>query len=175
MALPDGVACFLAPNPSIMTGEGTNTYLVDGRQGGCAVIDPGPLHEAHLARVAEAAANLGGLRAILVTHGHPDHVGGAARLRALSGAPILAYGREDGVPAADALLADGEALAVGDRTLIALHTPGHRFDHLCFLLPETGTLFAGDLVAGTGTVVIAPPEGDLSHYLASLHRLLTLE
>jgi glyoxylase-like metal-dependent hydrolase (beta-lactamase superfamily II) len=171
----DGIACILAPNPSPMTGAGTNTYLVAGYAGGCAVIDPGPLIEEHLARVARAAADLGGARAILITHGHPDHAEGAARLRALTGAPILAHGHEVGSARADTLLADGERVTVGERRLIALHTPGHRFDHLCFLLPESGTLFAGDLVAGAGTVVIAPPEGELAAYLASLRRLLALD
>ncbi|MGH2484708.1 MAG: MBL fold metallo-hydrolase, partial [Ktedonobacterales bacterium] len=92
MALPDGVTCVLAPNPSLMTGPGTNTYIIHGAAGASAVVDPGPLIEAHLARVAAVAGAQ--LRAILITHGHPDHVEGAARLRELTGAPIFAWSRE---------------------------------------------------------------------------------
>lgn len=177
MALPDGVTLLLAPNPSPMTLSGTNTYLVRGAAG-CLVIDPGPEIESHLLAVADAARAQGGAKAILITHGHPDHVAGAARLRGLTGAPVVAWSRE-GVAVADETLADGGDVSLGDRAARALYTPGHRYDHLCFLLEEggrdAGVIFAGDLVAGAGTVVIAPPEGDLSDYLASLRRVLALQ
>jgi glyoxylase-like metal-dependent hydrolase (beta-lactamase superfamily II) len=167
----------LAPNPSLMTGPGTNTFVVGGA-GASVVIDPGPDIPAHLARVAEAAREHGPLQAILITHGHPDHIAGAAALRTLTGAPVLAWSRE-GSPVADILLADEQVLPVGsrrpqDRRLRVLHTPGHRFDHVCFLLEDAQAIFAGDLVAGVGTVVIIPPEGDLLDYLASLQRLREL-
>jgi glyoxylase-like metal-dependent hydrolase (beta-lactamase superfamily II) len=175
MTLPDGVELILAPNPSLMTGPGTNSYLIaGGPEGPCVVVDPGPDSESHIARIADLAAARGGLQAILITHGHPDHVEGAARLRTLTGAPILAWSRQ-GSPAADRTLADDELVRVGQRSVRALHTPGHRFDHLCFLLEDAAALFAGDLVAGVGTVVIAPPEGDLTDYMGSLRRLLALD
>lgn len=171
---PRGVARILAPNPSLMTGPGTNSYLIWDEAGPCVVIDPGPRIESHLAAIARVASEHGGLQSILITHGHPDHIEGAARLRELTGAPVLAWSRE-GSPDADHTLGDGEPVAVGMRRLLALHTPGHRFDHLCYLLEDSATLFAGDLVAGVGTVVIAPPEGDLLDYMASLRRLLLLD
>jgi glyoxylase-like metal-dependent hydrolase (beta-lactamase superfamily II) len=176
MALPDGVTLLLAPNPSPLTLSGTNTYLVRGAQG-CLVIDPGPEIESHLVTVADAARAQGGARAILITHGHPDHVAGAARLRELCDAPVIAWSRE-GVQEADATLEDDARVSLGDRAARALYTPGHRYDHLCFALEENGqdagVILAGDLVAGAGTVVIAPPEGDLGDYLASLQRVLAL-
>jgi glyoxylase-like metal-dependent hydrolase (beta-lactamase superfamily II) len=178
VSLPPGVTAILAPNPSPLTGAGTTTYVVGGAAG-CVVIDPGPAMEPHLEAVADQMAAHGGARAILVTHGHPDHADGAARLRELTGGTrVLAWSRE-GVPGADATLADGAEIDLdappSALRLIALHTPGHRFDHLCFLRQNDGVLFAGDLVAGSGTVVIAPPEGDLADYLASLRRLLALD
>ncbi|HLY31802.1 MAG TPA: MBL fold metallo-hydrolase [Ktedonobacterales bacterium] len=175
--LPPGVELLLAPNPSLMTGPGTNTYLIADpadQAAGCVVIDPGPEIESHLAAVARAATQHGGAHAILITHGHPDHVEGAARLRALTGAPVLAWSHE-GSAIVDETLTDGQVIGVGARQLHAVYTPGHRFDHLCFLLEDAGALFAGDLVAGVGTVVIIPPEGDMLDYLASLRRLLTLD
>jgi glyoxylase-like metal-dependent hydrolase (beta-lactamase superfamily II) len=178
MSLPPGVTAILAPNPSPLTGAGTTSYVAGGSSG-CVVIDPGPAIESHLASVASEAHAYGGAQAILITHGHPDHAEGAGRLRELTGGTrVLAWSRE-GIPCADATLADGEAIDLDSppsaRRLIALHTPGHRFDHLCFLLEDSGVLFAGDLVAGTGTVVIAPPDGDLADYLSSLRRLLALD
>jgi glyoxylase-like metal-dependent hydrolase (beta-lactamase superfamily II) len=171
--LPPGVRLVLAPNPSLMTGAGTNSYVVTTPGAGCAVVDPGPDDHRHLRALVAAAEPFGGITAILVTHGHIDHQEGAASLRALTQAPILAWSRED-VPATDRALADGELVMIGTRVLRTIHTPGHRFDHLCFLLEDAATLFAGDLVAGSGTVVIAPHEGDLADYLDSLERLLRL-
>jgi glyoxylase-like metal-dependent hydrolase (beta-lactamase superfamily II) len=172
--LPPGVARVLAPNPSLMTGAGTNSYVVSAAGARCAVIDPGPDDLEHLRALIAAAQPHGGIEAILVTHGHIDHQDGAAHLRALTSAPVLAWSAE-GVPAADRTLADGESLPLGSRVLRAIHTPGHRYDHLCFLLVDAKALFAGDLVAGEGTVVIVPPEGDLADYLDSLERLLQLD
>jgi glyoxylase-like metal-dependent hydrolase (beta-lactamase superfamily II) len=177
MALPRGVLRVLrvlAPNPSLMTGPGTNSFVVTSATGGCAVIDPGPDIATHLDALADLTAAHGGAQAILITHGHPDHMQGAAGLRERTGAPILAWSRE-GVPVVDQTLQDDEILELGERTLRVVYTPGHRFDHVCFLLEDARALFAGDLVAGVGTVVIAPPEGDLLDYMASLRRLLALD
>ncbi|MGH2344878.1 MAG: MBL fold metallo-hydrolase [Chloroflexota bacterium] len=162
-----------APNPSLETLAGTNSYVVGGGSGGCVVIDPGPPHAAHQDRLAAFAERRGGARAILITHGHADHAGGAAALRARTGAPIHAFSALH-VPDADRLLRDGEELRIGDVSIVALYTPGHCADHLCFYLPERRVLFAGDLTAGQGTVFIAPPDGDLAAYLASLRRVSVL-
>ncbi|GER85126.1 MAG: MBL fold metallo-hydrolase [Thermogemmatispora sp.] len=164
----------LAPNPSVMTGPGTNTIVVGEETTGALVIDPAVDDPAYLEQVIAAGEARGGIRRILITHGHPDHCGGAAALRTRLGVPVLAFSRA-GMALADEELEDGARLAAGDDTLRAIYTPGHRFDHLCFLLERAGILFAGDLLAGVGTVVIAPPEGDMGAYLTSLRRLQSLE
>jgi len=171
--LPGGVRRIVAPNASVMTGAGTNTYIIPGAAGGCLIVDPGPLSEPHLQAVAGAAAAAGGAAAIVVTHGHTDHSEGAVRLRSITGAPIAASG-ERGMADADLLLADGVQVPGLDRALVAVYTPGHRFDHLCLHLVDDHLIFAGDLVSGSGTVVIAPPEGNLRAYLASLSKVRDL-
>ena len=164
----------IAPNPGPLTGTGTNTFVV-GDGSGCVVIDPGVDDAAHLAAVATAGMLLGGIAGIIVTHGHPDHVGGAAELAARTGAPVLAMSRAaEGVPCADVVLTDGEEIVAGSQRLTVLATPGHRFDHCCLWHAPSGIVFVGDLLAGSGTVVIAPPEGDMQAYLISLERLRAL-
>src|SRR5947209_7978902 len=160
----------LAPNPSVMTGPGTNTIILGGGVHGALVIDPAVDDSAYLEAVVQAGAERGGIGRILITHGHPDHIGGAVALRDRLGARIYAFSRE-GVPVADEEIADGVILLAGDDTLQAIHTPGHRFDHLCFLLQKQRTLFAGDMISGITTNVIAPPDGDMLDYLNSLKRL----
>ena len=172
--LPEYVRPILAPNPSMMTGPGTTSFLIGSPAAGAVVIDPGPEHEDHLNRLAEEARAWGGLQRILITHGHADHNEGARALASLTGAPVLAWSRE-GTPAADQELSDGQVIDCGPDRLQVLYTPGHRFDHVCFLLEKARLLFAGDLVAGVGTVVILPPEGNIGEYLASLRRLLALD
>jgi recombination protein RecT len=163
-----------APNPSMMTGPGTNTYIV-GERGAFAVIDPGADIPAHIERLAALVGS--DLRHIICTHSHPDHSPGAARLSRLTGAPIL------GLPSAttakphsqftpDRALAHGERLVVGDSTLRVLHTPGHAANHLCLVLEEDGLLFSGDHVLNGSTTVIDPPDGNLRAYLAALDLLL---
>ena len=156
----------LAPNPGILTGPGTNSYLVGSDQ--LAVVDPGPDLPSHLDAVARWGK--GRVRWILVTHAHPDHCLGAAGLRERTGAEVLGWGagqrfRPDG------LLGDGDVVDGPGFRLRALHTPGHASDHLCFLLESEGLLFSGDHVLAGTTVVVAPPDGDMADYLDSLRRL----
>jgi glyoxylase-like metal-dependent hydrolase (beta-lactamase superfamily II) len=164
----------LAPNPSIMTGPGTNTIILGGGEEGALVIDPAVEDNAYLDAIIQAGAERGGIRRILVTHGHPDHVGGAEALRKRLGVSIYAFSRQ-GVPIVDEEIVDGMTFQAAGDTLQALHTPGHRFDHLSFLLEKQRTLFAGDLISGITTNVIAPPDGDMLDYLNSLKRLQEVE
>ena len=160
----------LAPNPSIMTGPGTNTIILGGGSDGALVIDPAIDENAYLDTLVQEGERHGGIGRILITHGHPDHIGGAEALRARLQVPIYAYSRQ-GVPVADVEIADGTRFPAGEDSLRAIHTPGHRFDHLCYYLERQRILFAGDLISGLTTNVIAPPDGDMLDYMNSLHRL----
>ncbi|MBS0306458.1 MAG: MBL fold metallo-hydrolase [Proteobacteria bacterium] len=168
-----------APNASVMTGPGTNTYLVgDGRT--WTVIDPGPAMPEHVQALLDAAAP-GRVERILVTHTHPDHSPAARQLAEATGAPV--YGRRTAHPEWQDMefqpereLADGERLALAPGvTLRVLHTPGHASNHLCFLLEEEKLLFTGDHVMQGSTVVINPPDGDMAAYLRSLEALLAID
>jgi glyoxylase-like metal-dependent hydrolase (beta-lactamase superfamily II) len=159
-----------APNPSPMTLDGTNGYLIDAGQGELIAIDPGPDDPGHRAAFLAAARERDArIRTILVTHGHPDHFPGAAPLAVTSGALIFAH------PAAqfphDRTLADDERITIGEVTIRTLHAPGHAVDHLVFLLEDERALFTGDVIIGRGTVVIAPPGGDMRAYQRTLARL----
>jgi len=161
----------LAPNPSGMTLDGTNTYLVGAPGSGqVVVVDPGPADAAHLAAV-EAAATARGARvvALLVTHHHGDHAEAAAPWSARFGAPVAAAGAAVAGPGGR-LLADGDRLALAGTTLDVVATPGHTADHLAFRL-ESGAVLVGDHVLGRGTSVVTHPEGDVVAYLASLRRV----
>ncbi|MGH2700351.1 MAG: MBL fold metallo-hydrolase [Actinomycetota bacterium] len=164
------VAVVLAPNAGLLTGPGTNTYVIGS--GRTLVIDPAVSDGPFLDAIFDLA---GDVESIVVTHRHPDHTGGVAALAGRTGAPVRAFGTErvDGVAVEP--LADGDELRAGGVTLRALHTPGHASDHLCFEMVGTKSLFAGDNILGEGTAVIAPPDGNMRDYLFSLYRLRGLE
>jgi glyoxylase-like metal-dependent hydrolase (beta-lactamase superfamily II) len=166
------VQVILAPNPSPMTGRGTNTYVVG--EGEVIVIDPGPHDVAHLRRVADAALHQGQPAMVLLTHHHLDHSESAVAFARLLGVPLVAFPHPE-APALDRELADGDQLPFGGGSLRAVHTPGHTRDHLCFWLDADRTLFGGDLVAGEGFIVIDPPDGDMAQYLDSLNRARDLD
>jgi glyoxylase-like metal-dependent hydrolase (beta-lactamase superfamily II)/8-oxo-dGTP pyrophosphatase MutT (NUDIX family) len=166
-----------AANAGVMTGPGTNTYVVGDREHDAwAVIDPGPADEAHVRAILAAAP--GPIRWILVTHTHRDHSPAAALLRARTGAPVLGMRAlhaegHDASFAPDQALRHGEIVTLSPQTTLrAMHTPGHASNHLCYLLEQERTLFTGDHVMQGSTVVINPPDGDMGAYLASLQALL---
>jgi len=166
----------LAPNPSIMTGPGTNTIVLGGGVEGATVIDPAIDNVSYRDAILREGAERGDIRRIFITHGHPDHIGGIAALckRLTHLVHVFAFSRQ-GTPDVDEELADGLICPAGDDTLRVIHTPGHRFDHLCFYLEKARILFAGDMISGITTNVIAPPEGDMLDYLNSLKRLQELD
>jgi glyoxylase-like metal-dependent hydrolase (beta-lactamase superfamily II)/8-oxo-dGTP pyrophosphatase MutT (NUDIX family) len=173
-----------APNTGVMTGPGTNSYLVGDPNTGYIAIDPGPADHEHLQRIWRAAG--GQIKAIVCTHSHPDHSPGAAPLQALCThkPPILGLASKPTARANSRFtpereLADGEKLvlqgigAQGEitHTLRVVHTPGHAANHLCLVLQEDGLLFSGDHVLNGSTTVIDPPDGHMGDYLASLDKL----
>jgi glyoxylase-like metal-dependent hydrolase (beta-lactamase superfamily II) len=164
-----GVRRILAPNPDIFTGPGTNTYLIGQDQ--VAVVDPGPVGDVHVQRVATAGA--GAIRWILVTHTHPDHSPAAAALAEITGAEVLGFDARDGFEP-DTEIGEGWRLRTKEFDLTALHTPGHASNHLCYLLERERTLFSGDHIMSGSTVVIPPPDGDMAAYMQALRRLETL-
>jgi glyoxylase-like metal-dependent hydrolase (beta-lactamase superfamily II)/8-oxo-dGTP pyrophosphatase MutT (NUDIX family) len=161
------VTRLIAPNPGLMTGPGTNTYIV----GGVAVIDPGPAIDSHIERILEHK----NLKWILCTHTHLDHSPAAAAIKAATGAQALgrpAPAGQDATFKPDVVLDNGQRIDLGAISLRAIHTPGHASNHLCYLLEQTRMLFTGDHVMQGSTVVINPPDGDMRAYLQSLERLL---
>ena len=176
----------VANNPSPFTATGTCSYIVSGGPD-AAIIDPGPLDEAHVEALLRAAgaARIGH---ILVTHTHRDHAPAAARLKALTGAPIVgarAYRPREGFAGAlkgldashdlayapDQVLEDGEVVEGRGYTLEAIATPGHAANHLVFALREENALFSGDHVMAWSTSIVAPPDGSMGDYMASLDKL----
>lgn len=188
--LAAGLRRVLAPNPSAMTGPGTNTYLLGERA--LAVIDPGPEDSAHLRAILAALKPGQHVSHILVTHAHRDHAPLARALAAETGAPVCAYGNAragrspamqaladgglmgggEGVDhgfAPDVVLADGARIAGDGWTLTALWTPGHFGNHLSFAWEDA--VFTGDLVMGWASSLVSPPDGDMTRFLASCARL----
>ena len=165
----------VAPNPSVMTGPGTNTYLVGREQ--VAVIDPGPEEGSHIEAILAEGA--GRIRWILVTHTHEDHSPAAAALARETGAEL--WGQvapedelyQDQTFRPDVPFTDGAVLATPEFRLRAIHTPGHAANHYCVLLEEEGMLMTGDHIMNGSTVVIIPPGGDMKDYLDSLEKLKT--
>lgn len=176
-----------ATNSGPFTFTGTNSFIIG--EGRVAILDPGPDDPGHVRALLDALAGES-VEAILVSHTHCDHSPGARYLREATGAPVLAAGPHvaarplqagevnrldasadrDFKP--DEVLADGAQFSVGDVTLEAVATPGHTANHLAFSMPETGILFSGDHVMAWSTTIVAPPDGAMGDYMASLERLL---
>jgi len=183
LSLPDvdvwseRVVVALGQNPGVFTGPGTNTYLVGtGRER--LLLDTGQGLPAYLPVLERALARAGGarIREIVVTHGHPDHLGGVRAIRERFGALRVSKrpwpGVDDAMGCEVTPIDEGSVVAVEGATLRAVHAPGHAEDHLCFVLEEERALFSGDNVLGVGTTVIPGHGGDLAEYLRSLERLL---
>ena len=158
----------LAENPSVMTLEGTNTWILRAQDStDCVVVDPGPDDVEHLRRVAAC----GPVAQVLLTHGHPDHAEGARRFAALAGdVPVRAL--DPALRLGDEGLAGGDVVAAAGLEIRVLATPGHTGDSLCFLVEDT--VLTGDTVLGRGTTVVAHPDGKLADYLDSLRALAEL-
>src|SRR5262244_2607675 len=181
-----GVRRILADNPGPFTFKGTLSYII-GR-GNVAIIDPGPLDLRHMAALLDA---VGGetVTHIIITHTHRDHSPGAAPLKAATGAPTFGTGPHrlsrplfigetkrldtggDMDFAPDHRIADGDVIAGDGWALEAIATPGHTANHMAFALKGTDVLFSGDHVMGWSTSIVAPPDGSMSDYMASLERL----
>ncbi|MFF3767244.1 MBL fold metallo-hydrolase [Streptomyces sp. NPDC001922] len=166
--------CVLAPNPSPMTLDGTNTWIVAEPDADLAVvIDPGPLDEDHLNAVIATAERAGKrIGLTLLTHGHPDHADGASRFAELTRTPVRAL--DPALRLGDEGLEAGDVITTGGLELRVVPTPGHTADSLSFHLPADGAVLTGDTVLGRGTTVVAHPDGRLGEYLESLRRLRSL-
>jgi glyoxylase-like metal-dependent hydrolase (beta-lactamase superfamily II) len=169
-----------APNPGMMTGPGTNSYIIgDETKGDLAMLDPGPDMPEHIERLVNAVGSR--LRWIVVTHTHQDHSPAVGPVANATGAKIHGYGkvpddgRQDPLFKPERALANDDVVDCGGFKLRAIHTPGHASNHLCYLLEGTGLLFTGDHVMQGSTVVISPPDGDMYEYFASLNKLSRYE
>lgn len=188
VSLLKNVQRLTAPNPGVMTGPGTNSYIVGDPATGHVVIDPGPDDAEHLERLWRAAG--GHIAAIVCTHSHPDHSPGARRLQAMCGhshhplPPVLGMSsaptaRANSQFSPDRELTNGELISLTHQALGAdfshnlkvIHTPGHAANHVCLVLLEDGLLFSGDHILNGSTTVIDPPDGNMADYIDSLDAL----
>jgi len=166
-----------APNPGVMTGPGTNSYIIGERD--LAMIDPGPEIQSHIDTLIATVGNR--LKWILCTHTHRDHSPAARAVAKATGAQVMGYarvpddGRQDTDFTPDRALSDGDTVDCGEFRLRAVHTPGHASNHLCYLLEPGHLLFTGDHVMQGSTVVISPPDGDMLVYFKSLNKLSNFE
>ncbi len=168
-----GITRVTAPNPGMMTGPGTNTYIL-GRER-FTVLDPGPDHKGHIARLLELTGGV--IDQVLVTHTHLDHSPAAATLKARTGCRVLGRNAPDEAGQDQGFCPDhepvqGELIVTEVGTLKTIHTPGHASNHLCFALLDQQLLFSGDHIMQGSTVVINPPDGDMKAYIESLYELL---
>lgn len=162
--------CLLAPNPGLMTLDGTNTWVLqEPGASASVVVDPGPIEHGHLERLT---AELGDVRLVLLTHHHFDHAEVAAEFARRKGCPVRALEPSLCVDADP--LVDGEAITVDGLSLRVLTTPGHTADSISVLLPDDGALLTGDMVLGRGTTVVAHPDGQLGPYFSSIERMRAL-
>jgi glyoxylase-like metal-dependent hydrolase (beta-lactamase superfamily II) len=167
-----GVCCVLAPNPSAMTLDGTNTWIL-WDNGPAVIVDPGPADSQHLAAVVAELTERELVPAeILLTHGHADHSAGAQMFAAQWQIPVRALDPQHRLGSEG--LSDGESVRQGDLELQVIATPGHTADSLSFHLPQGDAVLTGDTVLGRGTSVVAWPDGSLTDYLMSLQRLQQL-
>jgi glyoxylase-like metal-dependent hydrolase (beta-lactamase superfamily II) len=174
IALSPGVRRIVAGNAGLMTGPGTNTYLLGERE--VTVIDPGPADERHLESILAAAGER--IRWVVVTHTHRDHSPLVVELAKRTGAKIIGLpppgdGRQDETFVPHHMPQDAERLALGDCELLAIHTPGHASNCVCYLVERDRLLITGDHVLEGVSPVILPPDGDMSAYLKSIEKLFS--
>ncbi len=175
IAIADDVRRLIAGNAGMMTGPGTNTYLLGHQQ--IAVLDPGPADAEHLRAILAAAG--APIRWVVVTHTHSDHSPLARQLAQLTGAELIGMpppsdGRQDTSFVPQRVPADGELLELGDVSLRAVRTPGHASNCVCYLFEPARMLFSGDHVLEGVTPVILPPDGDMGEYLDSVEKLISM-